>query len=77
MSAPMIKTQVIDAMMAGADTTAKISRATGLASRPVSASLCHLRMSGVVEIAAQRAVSTGARQGHIWKLKAGAPDDAR
>lgn len=69
MSEPMIKTQVINALMAGADTTAKIRRATGLASRPVSASLCHLRMSGVVEIAEARAVSTGARQGHVWKLR--------
>jgi DNA-binding HxlR family transcriptional regulator len=66
---PMIKTLVLDAMMAGADRTAEIRQRTQLTTKKVTDALSHMRRTGVVEIVAYDVVPSGARPGHIWKLK--------
>lgn len=69
MSRMMIKTQVIDALLAGAQTTRRIREMTGLPSNRISQQLCKFRDDGIVEVTSVAVVYTGARPGHIWRLK--------
>lgn len=64
-----VKTQILDAMLAGAVHAKAIRTATGLTSMQVNGTLQALRKLGVIEVVERDAVYTGARRGHIWKLK--------
>lgn len=65
----LLKTRIIDALIAGASTTGLIRKMTGLPSNIVSRELCKLRQVGLIEVASTSVVYSGARPGHIWRLK--------
>lgn len=66
---PRVKTQILNAMLDGALHAKAIRAATGLSSLQVNGTLQALRKLGVIEVAEHHAVYTGARPGHIWRVK--------
>ena len=66
---PRTKTHVIDALLSGANHILAIRAQTGLTSLQITQALQQLRRMGVIEVAERDAIYTGARRGHIYRIK--------